>query len=151
MTAVLVLALRIGLAIILYTFLWMVFQATLKELRGQGRILLSKKRPTLNLSVQYEDGTKKAFRFSETDVSIGRASTNALVINDDAISATHASISFHHAQWWLADTGSRNGTHLNNKLIATPTVLVSGDVFKCGNTFLTIHIDPTDNPGGPND
>jgi pSer/pThr/pTyr-binding forkhead associated (FHA) protein len=59
-------------------------------------------------------------------------------LEDAAASARHARLSYHHNQWWLEDLGSTNGTLLNQEKLALPTVVISGDEFRCGETRFTI-------------
>jgi pSer/pThr/pTyr-binding forkhead associated (FHA) protein len=53
-------------------------------------------------------------------------------LDDKAVSALHARLSFHHGQWWAHDLGSRNGTRLNGQRLDAPTVLTTGDEIRCG-------------------
>jgi len=144
MTATLVLGLRVGLAIILYYFLWRVFQTLRQDLTQQGKILSNQKKPEIHIKTKMDDGNEANYHFRQTEVTIGRGPQCAISIKDDALSASHARMSFHHAQWWLEDLGSRNGTFLNEDPITTPTVVISGDQFKCGNSILTLQIDSFD-------
>jgi adenylate cyclase len=60
--------------------------------------------------------------------SIGRSSSNDLVLRDEKISRKHALI---HTQdqnaYWLVDFGSSNGTSINGRRVAQPTRLQNGD------------------------
>ncbi len=51
-------------------------------------------------------------------VSVGRTSSNELIIDDNSVSKTHASISLYDDALLIADTGSTNGTFLNGERIA---------------------------------
>ena len=144
MTATLVLVLRIGLAVILYYFLWRVFQTLRQDLTQQGSILSNQKKPGIHIRAKTNDGMENVHVFWQTEIVIGRGPQCHVSIKDDALSASHAQLSFHHAQWWLEDLGSRNGTFLNNDQITTPTVVISDDQFKCGNTILTLRIEKFD-------
>lgn len=144
MTATLILVLRIGLAVILYYFLWRVFQTLRQDLIQHGMALSSQKKPSIHIHVKTKDGQENRFNFWQTEVLIGRGSKCDISLKDDALSATHARLSFHHAQWWLEDLDSTNGTFLNNDQITTPTVIISDDQFKCGNAILTLRIDRLD-------
>ena len=141
MTATLVLVLRIGLAIVLYYFLWRVMQTLRQDLKQQGNILSSQKAPKIHISVITDTGEKHEYDFRQTETLIGRGSHCAISIKDESLSANHARLSFHHAQWWLEDLDSTNGTILNNNVMTTPTVVISGDQFKCGNSTFTLQID----------
>ena len=46
---------------------------------------------------------------------IGRDTHCDLSVMDEALSAHHARITFHHGQWWLEDLNSTNGTFLNRE------------------------------------
>ncbi|HKI55493.1 MAG TPA: FHA domain-containing protein [Anaerolineales bacterium] len=144
MTATLVLVLRIGLAVILYYFLWRVFQTLRQDLTQQGSILSNKKKPGVHITAQTDGNKENTYNFRQTEVVIGRGTQCNISIKDDNLSASHARLSFHHSQWWLEDLDSRNGTFLNNDRITTPTVVISSDQFKCGNTILTLRIDSVD-------
>jgi len=144
MTATLVLVLRIGLAVILYYFLWRVFQTLRQDLTQQGRALSNQKNPSIHIRTKTNDGVENTLVFWQTEIVIGRGSQCDISLKDAALSAKHARLSFHHAQWWLEDLSSRNGTFLNNDQITIPTVVISDDQFKCGNTILTLRIDRLD-------
>ena len=72
---------------------------------------------------------------------IGRDTNCELSVMDEALSAHHARIIFHHGQWWLEDLNSTNGTFLNHEKLIVPAVVITGDEFKCGNTFFNIRIN----------
>lgn len=144
MTAPFVLVLRIGLAIVLYIFLWRVFQTLWQELKQQGTLLSSQKKPGIHLDAKMENGKEFRYHFWQPNVVIGRGSQCDISLMDEALSASHARVSFHHGQWWLEDLGSTNGTFLNKDQIAVPTVIITGDQFKCGNTIFSLRIDLLD-------
>jgi len=145
MTAALVLALRIGLAIVLYYFLWRVLQTLWQNLKQQRDLLSSQKKPGIHIDVTTSDRQEYKYDFWQTEILIGRGPHCNISLKDESLSSSHARISFHHAQWWLEDMSSRNGTALNNDKISTPTVVISGDQFKCGNTLFTLRIDTFNN------
>lgn len=144
MTATLVLVLRIGLAVILYYFLWRVFQSLRQDLNQQGNILSNKKKPGIQIHTKPSDGKESTYNFRQTEIVIGRGPQCDISIKDDVLSGSHARVSFHHSQWWLEDLNSRNGTFLNEHPITTPTVVIDGDKFKCGNITLTLQIGSAD-------
>src|SRR5215510_10190973 len=114
MTAVLVLVLRFGLAVSLYVFLgWSLFNLW-KDLNQQGAILAAQKNPGINIVAKLENGKEISNRFFQTEVTIGRDPNCDFPILDEAISAHHARISYHHTQWWLEDLSSTNGTFIEN-------------------------------------
>ncbi len=144
MTATIVLVLRIGLAIILYIFLWRVLQALWQEIKQQGILLTTQKKPGIHVDALMENGKEFKYHFWQPEITIGRGSHCDISLMDETLSASHARISFHHGQWWLEDLGSRNGTFLNKNRITVPTVIITGDQIKCGNSFLSLRIDLLD-------
>jgi pSer/pThr/pTyr-binding forkhead associated (FHA) protein len=141
MIATVVLVLRFALAIALYTFLGWALVTLWRDLRQQATRLSEQKKPAVTVTVLSEHGRQKQGRFSQTEIIIGRHLHCDLVVMDEALSAQHARISHHHAQWWLEDLNSTNGTFLNDVKLTTPAVIIAGDQFKCGNTLFVVHID----------
>lgn len=144
MTATVVLVLRIVLAIILYIFLWRVLQTLWQEIKQQGTILSSQKKPGIHIDTKMENGKEFKYHFWQSEIVIGRGSHCDISLTDEALSSSHVRISFHHGQWWLEDLGSTNGTFLNKDQIAVPTVIITGDQFKCGNTIFSLRVDLLD-------
>jgi Nif-specific regulatory protein len=68
--------------------------------------------------------------------SLGRSSKNTITLNDDRCSREHARIIYDQGQWILQDTGSRNGTFLNDQLIEESAPLQTGDDIRLGHTVL---------------
>jgi adenylate cyclase len=69
--------------------------------------------------------------------SIGRATTNQLVLADEKVSRKHAVV--HHQgenEYWLVDLGSSNGTYLNGRRVAQPMALSDGANIQIGNSVL---------------
>lgn len=65
---------------------------------------------------------------------IGRAPSNAIVVDDGFTSSEHALITLRGQRWWLEDLGSRNGTLLNDLLLTEPVVISTGDIVTIGQT-----------------
>ena len=141
MIATVVLVLRFALAIALYTFLAWGLMALWRDLKQQGTRISAQKKPGLTITVLSEQGRQKQGRFSQSEIIIGRHAHCDLAIMDEALSAQHARLSYHHAQWWLEDLNSTNGTSLNESKLTTPAVIITGDQFKCGNTSFAVRID----------
>jgi pSer/pThr/pTyr-binding forkhead associated (FHA) protein len=59
--------------------------------------------------------------------SIGRASSNDIVIIDKHVSRQHAVITFRDGVFVLSDLGSINGCYLNNQRLEQPLPLFAGD------------------------
>ena len=141
MTAILVLILRFALAIALYAFLGWILSILWQEVKQQGELLASQKRPTIRVFATLESGKEIRYRFSQVEVTIGRDPNCDFPILDEAVSAHHARISYHHSQWWLEDLNSTNGTLIGKSKVTVPTVLIASDQFKCGNTVFTVEMD----------
>lgn len=72
--------------------------------------------------------------------SIGRASSNTIVLSDGFASSEHAILMRRNGQWWLEDQGSRNGTLLNEVPIQGAVVVSAGDIIAVGGTQLKIEL-----------
>jgi len=141
MIAILVLVLRFALAIALYAFLGWILFTVWQELKQEGQILSAQKKPGIQIRARLENGKEIHHQFLQTDVTIGRDPNCDFPVIDEAISAHHARISYHHTQWWLEDLSSTNGTQMGNTQVSVPTVLISGDEFKCGNTIFSVRVE----------
>jgi pSer/pThr/pTyr-binding forkhead associated (FHA) protein len=141
MTAIVVLVLRIGLAVVIYVFLWQVLRTLWQEIEQQSTILSSQKKPGIHIEVKMENGREVRHHFRQSEITIGRGSQCDISLQDEALSANHARISFHHGQWWLEDLGSTNGIFLNKDRITVPTVVITNDNFKCGNSLFALRVE----------
>jgi pSer/pThr/pTyr-binding forkhead associated (FHA) protein len=141
MIATVVLALRLALAITLFTFLGWAFYTLMQELRQQGKELSAQKKLGITFYIRIDEGKESIRHFTQTEIVLGRDTNCDLSIMDEALSAHHARITYHHGQWWLEDLNSTNGTFLSREKLTTPAVIITGDEFKCGNTNFSIRID----------
>jgi pSer/pThr/pTyr-binding forkhead associated (FHA) protein len=82
-------------------------------------------------------GPNKGSRFLITadGVSIGRSSQSSIFLDDITVSRTHATIVKKEKSFVLKDSGSLNGTYINNNSVDEHT-LVSGDEFQIGKFHL---------------
>jgi hypothetical protein len=65
-------------------------------------------------------------------LTVGRAAGNDIVIPEATVSGKHASITQEGGQFYLTDTGSTNGTFINNLRIQGKHALKPGDVIRMG-------------------
>lgn len=93
------------------------------------------------LLVTGPDANKRRFELTSEPVSVGRAPENVLSYpNDLALSRKHLIIEPCGDGWQVRDCGSRNGTRLNHKALASAVVLQPGDRIGAGR--LSIHVLP---------
>lgn len=144
MIATTVLILRLALAVALYAFLGWALWTLLQELKQQGDKLATQKMPEIILSIKIDQGNETIRQFSQPQIMIGRDPNCDLSMMDEALSAHHARLAYHHGQWWLEDLNSTNGTFLNHERLTTPAVVIGGDQFKCGNTVFGIQLGDGD-------
>jgi pSer/pThr/pTyr-binding forkhead associated (FHA) protein len=140
MSGPVVLVLRILLAISLYVFLGWAFLTLWRGVKQQGALLASRKIPPISLTIFHGEPAPQTRHFVQPDVTIGRDPACECPVNDEAISSRHARVSFHHNQWWLEDLNSTNGTLLNQEKLTMPTVIISEDEFKCGETRFIVSL-----------
>ena len=69
-------------------------------------------------------------------VTIGRAPTSQIVLNDERCSRNHVEIFLSSGQWTLRDLESRNGTFLGNQMVRGDHALTPGDIIRIGRTQL---------------
>lgn len=146
MSGILVLVLRVALAACLYAFLGWVLFSLWKDLRTQGDGLAGRKAPPLDLAIQNNAGKTIQRVFQQTEISIGRDPACDLALEDEAISARHAHLKYHHGQWWVEDLGSTNGTRLNQSALEAPTVITTGDQIECGHIAIIVSIGASADP-----
>ena len=144
MIATVVLVLRFALAISLYMFLGWSMLTMWRDLKQQGKLLSDQKKPGISITIKPESGRDRQILFSQPEIVIGRHANCDISFHDEALSAQHARITFHHGQWWLEDLNSTNGTFLNGRRLLTPAVVISEDAFKCGNIQFTLHVNAED-------
>lgn len=130
---VVLLAVRIVLALSLYTFLGILMWFLARDLRQNLRA--GEPLPIAHVLVGSENEGPKGYRLAVTNL-IGRAADNSICLDDSTISAYHVRLSFQGGQWWLEDLGSRNGTGVNDLAIDEPIVVTYGDRIRVGRVEL---------------
>ncbi len=75
-------------------------------------------------------------------ITIGRASTNQVVLRDPSVSSRHAIIALKDQAYWITDTGSTNGTLLNQQRLVpqVSSQLHPGDTIRLGNITCTYEV-----------
>jgi hypothetical protein len=81
-------------------------------------------------------GTRVAL--SGTPVTIGRAPSCTLVLDDDYVSNEHARLLPGGDRWLVEDSGSTNGTYLDGAKVSAPTAVPLGAEIRVGTTTLEL-------------
>lgn len=93
------------------------------------------------LVVLGSDGKEEdRIRLTRDPVSIGRMSTNDVVLSDQNVSRRHAELRRSGDRWTVVDLGSTNGTSVNGKL-AREHELTGGDRITFGSTELVFETE----------
>jgi pSer/pThr/pTyr-binding forkhead associated (FHA) protein len=87
------------------------------------------------------DPTGREHFLKNEDTTIGRAVGNDIIITSKRVSREHASIRRDGWKVMLEDSGSTNGTFLNDERLIQPTALRDQDRIKIGDVIFTFH-DP---------
>ena len=79
-------------------------------------------------------------------ITVGRDSSNNIVINDAEVSRRHARLNFQGGKYVIEDLGSTNGSFVNGQRLSGPYVLKSGDVVGFGEQIVlmydAVNVDP---------
>ncbi len=79
-------------------------------------------------------------------ITIGRASSATVHIDDKTLSREHTQVSSEQGRFIVKDLESKNGTYLNGALIRQAEPLKHGDRIKVGPATFVILFDPGDAP-----
>ena len=141
MSGIVVLVLRLLLVVALYAFLGVALWVLWKQLEQTSTRIARRQIPSIRIQVTAGGQAPVALAFAQSEVRVGRDPLSDVQLQDEAVSVRHASLSFHHGQWWLQDLGSKNGTRLNSQPVAAATVLANGDEIQCGQARLRVGLD----------
>jgi len=132
---------RIGLALLLYAFIFAVAQLVWRDIkqRGDNEVVATPQTQQHSAMLEVIEGEEANLvvgqRFAvHTITTIGRDLSNDVVVPDTYASAEHARIQFREGRWWLEDLGATNPTRLNSRPLPanTPVPLDSGDIVQVG-------------------
>lgn len=96
--------------------------------------VLAATEPTALLLVLKGAGRGNRFMVNKSGSTIGRATDSGIFLDDVTVSRKHATITFDQ-EFTFTDSGSLNGSYLNNERAATAT-LKSGDEIQIGKFHL---------------
>ncbi|MCZ2390955.1 MAG: FHA domain-containing protein [Acidobacteria bacterium] len=87
------------------------------------------------------EGNDVSFETKEPLVTIGRHSSNSLVVADGRLSREHLLIERDGANWFAEDLGSSNGTTVNGERLADQRRLKNGDKLSLGGFEIAVEIE----------
>ncbi|MEK6256302.1 MAG: FHA domain-containing protein [Chloroflexota bacterium] len=140
MITYLFLGLRLIMAAALYTFVGWSILTMWRSLNNHNQYKLGNLIPTLSINFSTPGFTNQSFQ--QSTIRIGRRSHNECPIDDSTISSEHATLSYHHKQWWLEVNRSKNGTYLNDEQVTESVVITTQDNIRCGKVNFTVAIAP---------
>lgn len=97
------------------------------------------------------NGQAQEFELAAAGATLGRATTNEIVLRDPKISRRQARLEWAADRLQLIDLGSANGTRLNDVKIEphVPQPLKDGDIIGIGGFTLTLHLSHVKRPDTP--
>jgi len=90
--------------------------------------------PMANLYIYPKTGEPSSFPLGARRVTIGRGSTNDIVLSDQFSSGCHAVVAPTERGYALVDQGSKNGTFVNGRRVTGEIDLARGDKILIGST-----------------
>jgi hypothetical protein len=123
---------------LLYLFLFRIAKALVGDLRAAARepgAELGRLVVVASPAGEPEEGTSLAL---DAIATIGRDVNNAVVVEDQFVSAEHAILTFRGRAWYLEDLESTNGTFVNGAPVDGVTPLGFGDVIQIGQVRLRL-------------
>jgi len=143
---------KVAFLIILYLFVYRAVRAVLLDVYGppaRRRVArpaarasspvtarAASRRPPRELAVI--DGQGRRSVPLKESMTIGRAATCDVAVNDSYVSNQHARIYLRDGSWWLEDLRSTNGTYLNRTRVTVPTPISPGDEIRIGKVTLEL-------------
>jgi hypothetical protein len=145
-----ILLLRIAFIGLIFIFLYQIARVMMRELvtlgvatNPAGTVSPAASGGTLEV---IEPGSSPLLAGEEIPLAahntIGRNAANSLQIDDGYVSGSHAELIFRNGEWWLIDSGSRNGTFLNTRQLPKTgrAKLAQGDVIQFGEVIFRIRL-----------
>jgi hypothetical protein len=92
----------------------------------------------LILRLESARGEPVTFEVAGSGATVGRASENAIQLDDLSVSRRHARIAYRQRAYWLSDAGSVGGTWVDGAKLSAPRRLAEGQVIDIGMCRLTV-------------
>jgi FHA domain-containing protein len=93
---------------------------------------------TRYLSVRLPSGAECVVSLTGEDITVGKSEKNAVVVDDPAVSSTHALFRRVGEEWMVVDLASRNGVFVNHHRIAGSCILRYGDAIEIGHCHMVL-------------
>jgi serine/threonine protein kinase/pSer/pThr/pTyr-binding forkhead associated (FHA) protein len=108
----------------------------LKQVPLEERTIMTQLSQVMGAELQVPEGR---IPLGLEPITIGRASTNQIVLRDPSVSSHHAQITLKDQAYWITDTESTNGTLLNEQRLVpqVPAKLHPGDTIRFGDISCT--------------
>jgi hypothetical protein len=133
---------RLAFLALLYVFLWQVVRALMRDLRAAAREPGTELgRLVVLASPSGEPPVGAVFGLDAVN-SLGRDVNNSIVLDDQFVSASHASLTFRGRAWYVEDAGSTNGTYVNGEPVAEVRPVGFGDELQLGQVRLRLDRAP---------
>jgi hypothetical protein len=129
---------------LLYLFLFRIARALVGDLRAAARepgAELGRLVVIASPAGEPAEGTSLAL---DAIATIGRDVNNAVVVEDQFVSAEHAILTFRGRAWYVEDLDSTNGTFVNGSPVDGVAPLGFGDVVQVGQVRLRLERPRTD-------
>jgi hypothetical protein len=123
---------------LLYLFLFRIARALVGDLRAAARepgAELGRLVVVTSPAGEPAEGTSLAL---DAIATVGRDVNNAVVVEDQFVSAEHAILTFRGRAWYIEDLASTNGTFVNGSPIEGVAPLGFGDVIQVGQVRLRL-------------
>ena len=144
MSPQLVRLLTILLLVLIHLFLFRVIRAIwvwikpARETRSRRNRFIRNDRPASVLIVRTPETLSGQRHELGIEITIGRAATCDVTIDDSYASQIHARIFRREGDHVLEDLGSTNGTYLNRQKVSSATTLRTGDHLQIGSTVFEV-------------
>ncbi|MEM7335496.1 MAG: FHA domain-containing protein [Chloroflexota bacterium] len=135
---VVLLLLRVFGAFLLFCFVGGISWLIYRDMQVTAESLAQKSQPIGSIQLITPNQAEPMLYSLLPVTTIGRSATNLVIIEDEFASNEHALLIRRGEQWWLEDLDSRNGTLLNDAVLAETAVVTPSDIITIGNTQLKI-------------
>lgn len=121
---------------VLYLFILQVVLVARRDLRVSASQPISNTKQVIGHLIVMDSGPTALVPGSRLDMfsnmTIGRAPTNAIVLESTFVSGEHARIFFRDRSLWVEDLKSRNGTYVNDRPVVGAVAVQPNDILRIG-------------------